>query len=134
MDVDVPYWYWAALGEGGSTRPALTAFAGSPGAQTSLATAIGDPDPWLTRLVAANPDVRVMGDPVLAVWADDPLSLGCYSSWSDSAIERAPLFRGTIGRMVFAGEHTAGAHSGTMNGAVLSGTRAAAQILETSLS
>jgi monoamine oxidase len=34
------------------------------------------------------------------------------------------------GAVAFAGEHTAGDHSGTMEGALRSGKRAAAQILE----
>jgi monoamine oxidase len=34
------------------------------------------------------------------------------------------------GAVAFAGEHTAGDHSGTMEGALRSGRRAAAQVLE----
>ena len=40
------------------------------------------------------------------------------------------LFERMHGAVAFAGEHTAGDHSGTMEGALRSGTRAAAQVLE----
>jgi monoamine oxidase len=40
-------------------------------------------------------------------------------------------FQRTVGRVAFAGEHTAGAdHHGTMEGALRSGVRAAMQVLE----
>jgi monoamine oxidase len=124
QDVSVPFWCWTALG-GGRTRRVVTAFAGSPQAQVTLATASGDPGPWLERLRALNPDVTLEGEPVLAAWADDPFARGCYSCFDDASWDRRPLLEAPVGRVAFAGEHTAGLSSGTMNGAVESGNRAA---------
>ncbi len=127
QDVEAPFWCWAALGEGGSPRAALTAFAGSPAAMRALATSGGDPAPWLERMLALNPDVRPAGDPVMAVWGQDPLARGCYAAFDNRSFDRRELFAEPVGRLVFAGEHTASA-VGTMNGAITTGLRAARQM------
>lgn len=131
MDVDVPYWCWAALGEGGRARRAVTAFAGSPQAQRALGTDVpgADPDAWLGRVLALNPDVRPAGPPALAAWAVDPLARGCYAAFDNRSEDRRDLLRRPHGPLAFAGEHTAIESSGTMNAAVQSGARAAAEVL-----
>jgi monoamine oxidase len=130
QEVDVPFWCWAALGMDGQPRRVLTSFAGSPAAQATLATDGGDPQPWLARLLALNPDVATAGEPRLKAWAADPFAGGCYSAFDDAAWDRRDLLAAPVGRLIFAGEHTAGLSAGTMNGAVRSGARAAAEILE----
>jgi monoamine oxidase len=124
QDVEAPFWCWAALGEGGAPRPALTAFAGSPAAMRALATTGGDPEPWLRRTLALTPDVRAVGDPVMVAWELDPFARGCYAAFDVAAFERRELLREPLGRLVFAGEHAAAA-VGTMDGAVTTGNRAA---------
>ena len=130
QDMDVPFWCYAALGEGGRPREVLTSFAGSPQAQKTLRTAQGDPEPWLARLRALNPDLEFAGEPLMAAWAGDPFARGSYSAFDNASADREAVLAEPVGRIVFAGEHTGGQWSGTMEGAVRSGERAARQVLE----
>jgi monoamine oxidase len=85
----------------------------------------------MERLFALNPDLTVAGEPMLVSWADDPFALGAYSAWDNRSWDRMGEFDRTVGRLAFAGEHTAGAeHHGTMEGALRSGVRAARQVLQ----
>jgi monoamine oxidase len=78
-----------------------------------------------------NPDLRFSGMPVMKAWAEDPFALGAYSAWDARSLHRRTQFERRVGRVCFAGEHTAGPdHHGTMNGAILSGHRAARQAME----
>jgi len=68
---------------------------------------------------------------VMKTWALDPLAAGAYVAWDNRSWDRMEEFQRTVGRVAFAGEHTAGAdHPGTMEGALRSGVRAAMQVLE----
>ena len=59
------------------------------------------------------------------------MALGAYAAWDNRSWDRMAQFSRTVGRLAFAGEHTAGPeHHGTMEGALRSGVRAAAQVLE----
>jgi monoamine oxidase len=128
---ELPMWCWVANGEDGSPRQLLASFAGSPLAQEALRTADGDPEPWLERLRAINPDLALTGEVRLQAWATDPLTRGAYSAWDERSWSRMPLFSRTVGRIAFAGEHTAGPeHYATMEGALRSGVRAAEQVRE----
>jgi monoamine oxidase len=129
QEVDTPFWCWAALGEGGIARRVITCFAGSSEAMRSLETASGDPERWLRRMLALNPDVRPAGNPVMTAWELDPLAKGCYAAFDNRSFDRRAVFSRPVGRLVFAGEHTAGA-VGTMNGAVVTGHRAAKQVAD----
>lgn len=127
QSAELPLWSWAANGAGGRPRRCLTSFAGSRLAVDSLA----DPDASRGRLAAFHPDLDLAGPALHHAWGDDPFSLGAYSSWDNRSWDRMPGLDRTIGRLAFAGEHTAGpAHHGTMEGALRSGARAAAQLLE----
>ncbi len=129
QSTELPMWCWAANGADGRPRPCLASFAGSPSAQEALRTAEGDPGPWVVRLHALNPDLTFVGEPRMQAWATDPLTSGAYSAWDDRSWDRMELFSRIVGRVAFAGEHTAGAaHSGTMEGALRSGVRAAGQV------
>jgi monoamine oxidase len=130
QSAELPFWCWIAFGGGGPVRRCLAAFAGSELAQESLEVAGGDPGPWLDRLCALNPDFTPCGTPVLKSWALDPMALGAYAAWDNRSWDRMGQFQRTVGRLAFAGEHTAGPdHHGTMEGALRSGVRAAAQVL-----
>ena len=130
QSTELPFWCWAADGDDGEPRMTITSFAGSPLAQQGLQTDRGRAGPWFDRLRAMNPDLRLVGDPLMYAWADDPFTIGCYSAWDNPSWDRAEVFARPAGRVVFAGEHTAGhAHHGTMNGALVSGRRAAGQVL-----
>jgi monoamine oxidase len=130
QNLDVPFWCYAALGGDGRPREVLTSFAGSPQAQATLRTASGDPGEWLDRIGAMNPDLRFAGEPLMAAWAGDPFSRGSYSAFDNVSTDREPVLAERVGRVAFAGEHTAGPWSGTMEGAVRSGERAAREILD----
>jgi monoamine oxidase len=131
QSAEVPFWCWVANGSGGSPRRCLTSFAGSQMALDALAAADGDPAPWMERLFALNPDLVEGGEPVLASWANDPFALGAYSAWDNRSWDRMGDLDRTVGRLAFAGEHTAGPeHHGTMEGALRSGVRAARQVLQ----
>jgi monoamine oxidase len=126
---DLPFWFWVADGAEG-TRRVVTSFAGSEIPQGPLRTASGDPGEWIRRITELEPELRPTGTPVMKVWAEDPLARGAYSAWDGLSLERRHLFERMHGAVAFAGEHTAGEHSGTMEGALRSGKRAAAQVLE----
>ncbi len=131
QSAELPFWCWIANGADGSVRRCLAAFAGSELAQDPLGTVTGDPGPWLDRLCALNPDVTPGGTPVLKSWALDPMAMGAYAAWDNRSWDRMEQFQRTVGRLAFAGEHTAGPHHhGTMEGALRSGIRAAAQVIE----
>jgi monoamine oxidase len=130
---DLPFWFWVADGaDGADGRPrrVVTSFAGSELPQEELETGSGDPATWLRRIVELAPELRPDGTAVMKVWADDPCSRGAYTAWDLPSLLRRPQFERMHGAVAFAGEHTAGDHSGTMEGALRSGRRAAAQVLE----
>jgi monoamine oxidase len=64
-------------------------------------------------------------------WQRDPFAGGAYTSWKPGQIRAglATAFDQPLGRLVFAGEHTAQLARG-MEGALESGERAALQLLE----
>jgi monoamine oxidase len=124
-------WCWAGTGDGDRTRRCVTSFAGSPAAQRDLGITEGRVGPWLDALRAMNPDLTFDGEPVMYAWGDDPYTLGSYVAFDNASWDRIDRLSDAHGRIAFAGEHTAGPdHHGTMNGALLSGRRAAEQVLE----
>ena len=67
---------------------------------------------------------------MMKVWADDLFSRGAYTAWDHPPLSRRRQFERMHGAVAFAGEHTAGDHSRNDGGALRSGRRAAAQVLE----
>lgn len=126
---DRSMWCWTANGADGKPRKCVASFAGSPAAHDSLGLARGDPTRWLEAVREMNPDVMLVDEPVFYTWSDDPFTLGAYASWDPVSWARRDLLARTVGRVAFAGEHTAGDHHGTMEGAIRSGRRAAEQVL-----
>jgi len=121
QDTDLPAWYWTGLNADGSTRNAVTGFAGSrPGVETLMA------DP-LSRLRRAVPEVDLTGAPAIVDWGADPLAGGCYSVLGPGQRPLLAEFQRPWGRIVIAGEHRNG--SGSMDGAIRSGEEAADQVL-----
>ena len=131
QSTELPFWSWVADGADGAPRRCLTSFAGSELALGALDAAGGDPRPWLDRLRRLHPDLTLTDGALLYDWSGDPLALGAYSSWDNRSWDRMAEFERTVGRVAFAGEHTAGPdHHGTMEGALRSGVRAARQVGE----
>ena len=106
-------------------RSAVTAFCGSKQAQRNLATDSNDPSIWLNKLRSAMPDLDFVNDPIMVDWSQDEWARGCYSAFDNRATDLIPLLSQPVGRIFFAGEHTA-VESATMEGALASGLHAAA--------
>jgi monoamine oxidase len=131
QSAEPPFWCWTALGEGGGTRKCLTSFAGSTVAQEQLRTDRLDGGRWMGKLRELAPEVEPDGEPLVYAWASDRFAMGAYAAWDNPSFDRAEVVRRPVERVAFAGEHTApeGFH-GTMEGALRSGRRAAAQVLD----
>jgi monoamine oxidase len=129
QDVEMPYWCWTGRGESGVPKSAVTAFCGSGQAQHRLSTDSDDPSIWFSKLQAANPDLDFVDDPIMVDWSQDEWARGCYSAFDNRAADLIPFLSQHVGRIFFAGEHTA-VESGTMEGALASGLNAARQISE----
>ncbi|MDP9494190.1 MAG: FAD-dependent oxidoreductase [Actinomycetota bacterium] len=121
QDTDIAAWYWTGLNADGSTRCAVTGFAGSASGVGAL---IADTVPRLNRAV---PEVDLVGSPVVVDWGADPLAGGCYSVIGPGQRGLLDIFRRPWGRIVIAGEHSNG--SGSIDGAIRSGHDAAEQAL-----
>ena len=120
------YWAWTATGADDSCQPVLNCFAGSSAALRSLDVEAG-PATWLESVAELRPDLDLnLGGTVLSTWDDDPW-VGAAYSLEASAPVRETLAR-PLGRMVFAGEHVATEMGALMEGAIRSGSRAAAEV------
>ena len=129
--ISVPgrFWTYTQLGADGRPLPFVAAFAGTTAALERLAIAAG-PGRWLDAVGALRPDLELDRDAVaLATWSDDPWTRGAYSADSPAARLGDPELARSVGPLAFAGEHTAGAWHGTMEGALRSGQRAAEDLL-----
>ena len=112
MSVPGRWWTWST-----SAGDAAGAWAGSP----AVVEAVGDASAWTARVAALRPELAL--DPagaVHTVWEQ------AYSVQHTDA--EGPLGTGSP-HLVLAGEHTAGAWTGTMEGALRSGLRAARELL-----
>jgi len=133
QDVEMPYWCWTGNGQGDGQRDiprkALTAFCGSKQAQQNLATDSFNQSVWLNKLQSANPDLDFVSDPIMVDWSQDEWVRACYSVFDNRATDLIPHLSVPVGRLFFAGEHTA-EMSGTMDGTLASGLCAARKIGE----
>lgn len=122
QEPDIPAWYWTGADGDGSTRHAVTGFAGTARGVTALATSLDE------RLSRAVPETGLAGPPVFVDWGAERWSGGCYSTMGPGQHRHLAALQRPWGRIVFAGEHVNG--SGTMDGAVRSGIAAAELLLE----
>jgi len=129
MSVPDRFWCWTARGQDGAVQPVVSAFAGSATALEALGVGEGT-GWWLARLTELRPDLALSSEGAVGTnWDDDPWARAAYS------VELAgrPRDEGGLcepaGALFFAGEHTAGAWAGTMEGALRSGRRAAEQMI-----
>ena len=131
LSVPDHYWTWTARGAEGAVQPVVSAFAGSAPALAALQVTAG-PATWRRRLAALRPDLDLGDDTILSTWDDDPYIEAAYSTRTPAFRPGDPdLLARPVGRIHFAGEHTAGPWSGLMEGALRSGRRAAAELLRT---
>ena len=119
LSVNDRFWTWTEHGS-----RAACSFAGTAAALSRLDVATG-PEGWAAAVRLLRPDLPFTdADPVLVTWPG-----GAYSARSlSSPLDDEALAR-SVGPIAFAGEHTAGAWHGLMEGALRSGLRAAAQCL-----
>ena len=129
LSVDERFWSYTQLGRDGEPVPVVGAFAGSPGALEALEVAAG-PERWIESLARLRPDLVLdVHSTLLCTWAEDPWVRGAYSAGSATVPLDTKALRQPVGPLFFAGEHTAGAWHGLMEGALRSGQRAAAEVL-----
>jgi monoamine oxidase len=124
------FWTWTAADGSGQVQPVLHAFAGTEQGLAALAVADG-PATWAARASALRPELDV--DParaILTTWNDDPWAGESYTADTLAAAPGdADILAAPAGRIHFAGEHTAGAWAGLMEGALRSGQRVADEVL-----
>jgi monoamine oxidase len=124
------FWTWTAADMTGQVQPVLHAFAGTEQGLAALAVTDGSAT-WAARAAALRPELDT--DParaVLTTWNDDPWAGQSYSADTVTAAPGDPdTLAAPVGRIHFAGEHTAGHWAGLMEGALRSGQRAADEVL-----
>lgn len=130
LSVTGRWWCYTQLGAHGDPLRFLAAFAGSPQAIEALDLGNG-PGRWLDAVEQLRPDLELeRGGAMISTWEQDPWVRGAYSARAASASILDPELSRPLGRLAFAGEHTAGRWHGLMEGALRSGLRAARQLLD----
>ena len=124
------FWTWTAADRTGQVQPVLHAFGGTEEGLAALAVSEG-PATWAARVAALRPELAAdLSRAMLTTWNDDPWAGESYSASTVTvAAGDDELIAMPLGRVHFAGEHTAGAWAGLMEGALRSGARAAAEVL-----
>ncbi len=128
MSVPGRFWaYTTPCDEIGSRT--VGSWAGSAPVVAALEATDG-PETWIGEIAALWPELELdAAGATVTTWLDDPWAQGAYSVlMSRDENEPSPLSE-PVGRVVFAGEHTSPDWSGTIEGALRSGERAAADVL-----
>jgi len=145
FDVPGRWWSWTATDPAGPddgagpdalapTAAVVHCFGGSPDALSRLKVGDG-PAGWAARLASVRPELDLDLDrAVVTDWSADPWALGAYSypvagAWTTGEPTEPDLGARVLARVVLAGEWTAGAWSGFMEGALRTGDRAASDVL-----
>jgi monoamine oxidase len=115
QSTELPVWFWP----NGDT---VTSFAGTARAVERVLV----DDDWNELLRRAMPDHAPAGVPLIVDWGAEEWSRGCYSALGPGQRRLLDTFDRPPARIEFAGEHING--SGTIEGAVQSGIRAAARL------
>ena len=119
QSIERPVWFWMS---GSPPRSILSSFAGTREAVEVLT--IGTQ--WTELLRRAMPDHSAISDPLIVDWTTEEWTMGCYSALGPGQRRLLEDFDRPPARIEFAGEHVNG--SGTIEGAVQSGIRAAARL------
>jgi monoamine oxidase len=125
LSVPERFWTFTGLDPAGEPLPVAGSFVGSPDAVSRLRLESG-PEIWIARIRELRPELDLGSEPwLLATWDDDPWVGAAYSAATIGGELGNPALSAAVGPLRFAGEHTAGAWHGTMEGALRSGLRAA---------
>ena len=128
--MSVPGRYWAyttpcdeigcrTVGSWAGSKPVVTALEATDG-----------PETWIAEIRELWPELDLdESGALVTTWLDDPWAQGAYSVLMSRDPEEPSLLTTPVGRIVFAGEHTSPDWSGTIEGALRSGERAAADVL-----
>jgi monoamine oxidase len=124
------FWCWTQLTPSGEPLPVVGSFAGSSEALEHLEVDRG-PDRWLDLMEELRPDLELDRRRVLMpTWHDKPTIGAVVLARAVSAPVDDHEIARPLGRLAFAGEHTAGLDwHGSMEGAIRSGQRAAGDVL-----
>jgi monoamine oxidase len=127
------FWTWTATDASGEVQPVLHCFGGTQAGLADLGVADG-PHGWAEAAAGLRPDLEVDTDrAMLTTWNDDPWAGMSYTA---ATVDAEPgddvLLSRSFGRVHVAGEPTAGARAGLMEGALRSGSRAADEVLAAS--
>ncbi len=124
------FWTWTATDGSGQVQPVLHAFGGTEEGLAALSVADG-PARWASLVAALRPELSLDLDrAILTTWNDDPWAGESYGALTVTVADGDDeLLAAPLGRVHFAGEHTAGAWAGLMEGALRSGARAAGEVL-----
>ena len=126
--MSVPGRFWAYTTPcdeiGGRT---VGSWAGSAPVVSALGATEG-PEKWIGEVAVLWPELELdAGGATVTTWLDDPWAQGAYSVLMRRAENEQSPLSDPVGRVVFAGEHTSPDWSGTIEGALRSGERAAAE-------
>jgi monoamine oxidase len=124
------FWTWTAADATGRVQPVLHCFGGT---EAGLAALTG-PDgatTWASRAAALRPELGLdVTRALLTTWNDDLWAGESYSALTVAVADGdEELLAAPAGRVHIAGEHSAGAWAGLMEGALRSGERAAREVL-----
>lgn len=119
QSIELPVWFWTSATAPG---PTVSSFAGTAGAVRKMTGG----DEWAQLVRRAMPEHAPTGDALIVDWGAEEWSLGCYSALGPGQRRLLDTFDQSPARVEFAGEHVTG--SGTIEGAIESGIRAAARI------
>jgi monoamine oxidase len=130
QNVPERFWTWTATDETGVVQPMVHCFSGSGPALDTLMVEAG-PRTWARRVASMRDDLPLDVDrAVVTTWADEPFSREAYTAVTvETGAGDDLLLQRPVGRLHFAGEHTAGDWAGLMEGALRSGARAADEVL-----
>ena len=130
QNVPERFWTWTATDGTGEVQPMVHCFSGSGPALDALQVEAG-PRTWAEGVASMRADLPLAVDrAVVTTWADEPFSREAYTALTvGTGPDDDGLIRRSVGRLHFAGEHTAGDWAGLMEGALRSGVRAADEVL-----
>lgn len=134
MSVRGRYWTWTAEDGSGQVPAVLNAFLGSRDA-VEASGVLTQPERWAADVAALRPDLDIdpTASPTVTAWSLDPFARGAYTARSpQSRSGDTELLEAPVGDVHFAGEYADADFAGTMEGAVRSGERVAARLLDRS--